>query len=108
GGGPPRRVPDPLPAGDVDHDAVEDVLALVLEHVADLADLDPVGRPHGRAPREDLVGDGVTVVVSHPAVATAETSVAATSRAVIPMIPRSPAWLFGISARARPAPPRGP
>ena len=48
----------------------------------------------------------MAVVVRHPEVATAAMSVAATSRAVIPMIPRSPAWLLGSSARVRPTTPR--
>src|SRR5215210_7434910 len=37
-----RRVDEPLAAAGVDHDPVEDVLALVLEHLTDLTDLDPI------------------------------------------------------------------
>jgi hypothetical protein len=50
------------PAERVDHDAVEDVLALVGEHVLDRADRDPVASEHLGPRRERQVGDRVAVV----------------------------------------------
>ena len=59
---PPLRDPgdlggvhEPQPARRGDHDAVEDVLARVLEHALDPPDLLPVGGVHGGATLEQLV-----------------------------------------------------
>ena len=49
----------------VDHDPVEDVLALVVEHAVDRADLRAVGGMDGHAARERQIADLVVVVLGH-------------------------------------------
>src|SRR3954451_22747904 len=49
-------------------DAVEDLLARVVEHLVDRPELDPVGAEHGRAAREEIVGvRGGVVLEGHRA-----------------------------------------
>src|ERR687886_665589 len=93
-------VDEPRAAGGVDDQAVEDVLAGVLEHGAHMADLDAVGAPHRRAGRQHLVRDGVAVVAQ--AVMTAVTIAAATRTAVTPMTPRAAMAPAGKLGRLRP------
>ena len=66
-----HRLGDPAHLGSIDealiaagahHDAVEDVLLLVLEHAVRGAQLDPVGGDDRRAALQQLVGDGRAVV----------------------------------------------
>src|SRR4051812_12539281 len=84
----------------VEDDPVEEMLALVLQHGPDGADLDAVGGPHRRAAREHLVGDGVAVVAH--AVTTAAVIVATTRTTATAMTARSPARLSGNVPREMP------
>src|SRR5919202_946232 len=93
-------VDEPRAARRVDDQAVEDVLARVLEDGADMADLDAVRAPHRRAGRQHLVRDGVPVVAQ--AVMTAVTIAAATRTAVTPMTPRAATAPAGKLGRLRP------
>src|SRR6266511_143965 len=58
-----RRVYEPqVSARRLDHEPVEDVLAVIVEHIVDLADLDAVGRVHRRPALDRRVVNGMAFV----------------------------------------------